>query len=106
MKNIKLYETVIIREHSLKLSRSQEIIETLDEENRIINTALYFIKMDVIPFRNKVVHSDNSTLKYSVSDFEYNSNQGLIEYKMLLNHINDHIDYYNRNFQTNLIKSL
>jgi len=52
------------------------------------------------------VHSDNNTLEYSVSDFEYNSNQDLIGYKMLLNHINDHIDYYSENFQTNVIKSL
>ena len=57
--NIKLYETIIIRQFGLKLSASDTIIQTLDFENRTIKKALNFIKNDFIPIRNLMVYASD-----------------------------------------------
>ena len=105
--NIKLYETIIIREFGLKLSISDNIIRTLDFENRTINKALNFIKNDFIPIRNFMAHvSDDEPWNITISDFEYHCNQGLIGYNMLLEHVNRNLHYYTSRFREHVTRSV
>ena len=105
--SIKLYETVIIREYGLKLSTAKEIVSSLDFENKTINQALHYIKKDFIPIRNLLAHkSDDEPWNITFSDFEYYSNQGLIGYQMLLEHVERQLAYYTGIFHQHVIKSL
>ena len=106
-KHIKLHETVIIREHHLKLSTDPEIYDSMEEENQIINKALNFIKKNFIPFRNMLVHStDDNYWNATVSQFDFHCNQGLIGHKLLLDHINRNLDYYNGDFHDHVHRSI
>jgi len=105
--NIKLYETIIIRQFGLKLSTSDTIIRTLDFENRTINKALNFIKNDFIPIRNLMAHvSDDEPWNIAISDFEYHCNQGLIGCNMLLEHVNRNLHYYTGRFHEHVLRSV
>ena len=79
----------------------------MDVENQIINKALNYIKKDFILIRNMLAHvSDDEPWNITVSEFEYHSNQGLIGYQMLLDHVNRNTDYYTGIFHIHVQKSL
>ena len=106
-KHVKPRETVIIRERNLKLSTAPEIIDSMEEENQIINKALNFIKKDFVPFRNMLVHStDDNCWNATVSEFDFHCNQGLIGHKLLLDHINRNLDCCNGDFHDHAHRSI
>ena len=85
----------MIRELRLKLPTLDNIFLTIGAENQGINKALNFIKSNFIPIRNCFTHvSDDKTWNITVSEFEYHSNQGLIDYEMLLEHMSRNLHYY------------